>query len=139
MRKLFIRIGALLAFLSVGLGAFGAHGLESLLSAEQLATFKTGVQYQFYHTFALLILGVLMYRRQTTLMQYSAYAFIGGIILFSGSLYGLSIGSAMNFPVKWLGPVTPFGGFLFLLGWILLFVSTYQENELYRRPAKEDR
>lgn len=137
MRKQFIRLGALSAFLCVGLGAFGAHSLETLLSAEQLVTYQTGVRYQFYHTFALLLMGVLLYRRQTTLMMYSGYAFIAGIILFSGSLYGLSIGTAMHLPVKWLGPITPLGGFFFLLGWILLFVSTYQENELYRRSSKE--
>ena len=132
MRKRFLRLGAFLALISVALGAFASHGLQGKLTPEQIETFQTGVRYQFYHTFALLFLGLLFYRRKTRLMVIAGYLFLAGIICFSGSLYLLSAREWLNLDVEWLGPVTPIGGVLFLLGWALFLLSTYQDNEIYR-------
>ncbi len=110
--------------LAIILGAFGAHGLRDDISAPLLAAYKTGVLYHLIHVLALLFLAIFMWvlRQQnmglTIWLQASAYLWIAGIILFSGSLYGLalSVGS-------WLGPVTPLGGVLLISGWISLCVA----------------
>jgi uncharacterized membrane protein YgdD (TMEM256/DUF423 family) len=113
------RIGAVLAGLAVALGAFAAHGMKSSglddarYSPDALATFETGVRYQLYHALALLVCGLLADRGYRT--GFAALAFTVGIVLFSGSLYGLVLTDA-----KWLGPVTPIGGVAFLAGWIRL-------------------
>ncbi|GAB4140309.1 MAG: DUF423 domain-containing protein [Planctomycetota bacterium] len=110
-----LRTGAFLGALATLLGAFAAHGLKGHLDAAALQTFETGVRYQMYHALAMLLCGALADRRRTAA---AAWCFLGGIVLFSGSLYGLS---ALG--LRWLGPVTPFGGVLFLCGWILLALS----------------
>ena len=112
-----IIIGAsILGLLSVTIGAFGAHGLESILTAHaRVDTFDTAVNYQFYHTVALLCLGILMLHVQHKFLQYAAYAFIAGIVLFSGSLYVLSLTN-----ITILGAITPFGGLAFMIGWLCL-------------------
>lgn len=132
MRKKFLRIGSVLAMLAVALGAFGSHGLEGKLTPEQINTFQIGVRYHFYHTFAVLLIGVLLYFRKTKLMVTAAWLFVAGIVCFSGSLYLLSVREWLNLPVGWLGPVTPIGGLLFIVAWLLFLVSTFQDNELYR-------
>lgn len=132
MRKKFLRIGSLSAMLAVMLGAFASHGLEGHLTPEQIDTFQIGVRYQFYHTFVILIIGVLLYFRKTKLMVTAGWLFVAGIVLFSGSLYLLAVREWLNLPVSWLGPITPIGGVFFILGWILFMVSTFQDNELYR-------
>lgn len=111
-----IAMGATLAFLAVVFGAFGAHALKSKLSSEYLLVYQTGVDYQFYHALALIIVGVLakLFPEMTSLWI-SALLFILGILLFSGSLYGLAISGQ-----KWLGPITPIGGLAFLAGWVYL-------------------
>ncbi len=125
MRKTYLRLGSLLAMLAVGLGAFGAHGLKSVLSAENLATFETGVRYQFYHALGLIAIGILLHFGKKTALKYAAWCFIAGIVLFSGSLYLLSTREATGFGPWWLGPITPLGGLAFIAGWALLFVSSY--------------
>ncbi len=114
MKRILI-VAAISGALAVMLGAFGAHGLKQLISPDMLEVFKTGVQYQFYHTFALLTVGVLMHWHKTKALKWSAYLFITGIILFSGSLYLLAVTG-----IKPLGAVTPFGGVAFIAGWIVL-------------------
>ncbi|UUA71475.1 DUF423 domain-containing protein [Cellvibrio sp. QJXJ] len=122
MARLLIIIAAISGFLAVIIGAFAAHGLAQLLSTSALATVKTGVQYQFYHTFALLFLGLwLLHKPATPGLKAAGLAFILGILLFSGSLYGLALGAP-----RWLGPVTPLGGLCFLLGWLLLMLAAWQ-------------
>ena len=118
-----IIVAGISGLLAVALGAFGAHGLKGIISPEMLEVYKTGVQYQFYHTFALLIVGVLMSFSQSKGLTWSAYLFITGIILFSGSLYLLAITG-----IKALGMITPFGGITWIAAWILLFVHFSRMN-----------
>ena len=117
--------GAGFAFLSVALGAFGAHGLKNLLSPEMLAVWRTAVQYQMFHALALLLIGVLMQTLSSTkLLTWSARAMIVGVILFSGSLYALALSG-----VGKLGMITPLGGLAFLAGWVLLFLAVRNADE----------
>ena len=119
MAKLFLILGSSIAGLAVAIGAFGAHALKSILeTTNRLETFETGVKYQFYHALALIILGLIMHKFDHKMFAWSGYAFIIGIILFSGSLYILSL-SGVN---KW-GAVTPLGGVAFLIGWITLIIG----------------
>lgn len=104
--------------IAVVIGAFGAHGLKSHVSAEMLQIYKTGVEYHFYHALGLLLIGVLSISMSSGLLNWSAILLAIGIILFSGSLYLLAITG-----IKWLGAVTPLGGLSFIAGWILLFVA----------------
>lgn len=116
MAKNFLVIAALSGFLAVALGAFGAHGLKQRLSADMLAVFQTGVQYHFYHTFALLAVSLLMlHMPASSALRWSGMAFVIGIVLFSGSLYVLSLSG-----VRWLGAIAPLGGVAFMAGWLLL-------------------
>ncbi len=118
MAKIFLIIGAICAFLSVGFGAFGAHALRDHISREMLDVYHTGVQYQFFHAIGLLIVGILaLHFPQSGLLRWSGWLMLAGIILFSGSLYALSISG-----VRWLGAITPFGGISFLISWILLVI-----------------
>lgn len=118
MAPLFLVIAALFGLLSVMLGAFAAHGLKAKLSASALSAFETGVHYQMYHALALLaVVGVLRWLGPTTTLVAAGWAFVLGVVLFSGSLYGLALGGP-----RWLGPVTPLGGLSFMLGWCLLLV-----------------
>ena len=133
MKKTFLRIGSLLAFLVVILGAFGAHGLKALISAEQLNTFETGVRYQFYHAFAILVVGLSCYFRKTKLLHWSGWLFLVGTALFSGSIYLLSLQELIKLPTSIIGPITPLGGTILIVGWALFFISTFQKNELSHR------
>jgi len=119
MQKVILIIAAVLGAISVGIGAFGAHGLKAtLLANERLDTFETAVKYQFYHTLAIFIIGLLMYRISDDLLPYAALAMLIGIMFFSGSLYILSI---TNTGV-W-GAVTPVGGLFLIIGWVLLIIA----------------
>jgi uncharacterized membrane protein YgdD (TMEM256/DUF423 family) len=106
-----IRISALFGFLAVALGAFGAHGLKPYLSASLFQTYQTAVLYQFVHTLALMGYGILSHSR--ALPKWPAVCFIAGILLFSGSLYGVVLTG-----MTWMGAITPIGGVLFLAGWV---------------------
>lgn len=118
MDKTFLLVGALAGFLGVALGAFGAHGLQSRLSPEMLAVFETGVRYQMYHAFALLITAAAIGRLgDARLLAVSGWFFVAGIIIFSGSLYAL----ALTGVTMW-GAVTPIGGLAFLVGWACLAI-----------------
>jgi uncharacterized membrane protein YgdD (TMEM256/DUF423 family) len=117
--KLFIILGAINAFLSVALGAFGAHGLEGKLEPKYLETWKTGVTYQMFHATGILIVGVLLGKLPANaLLSWSGWLMVIGIILFSGSLYVLSITK-----ISILGAITPLGGVAFLAAWILMIVA----------------
>lgn len=124
MNKKILQTGTLLLLFAVVLGAFAAHGLQSLIEARQIKTFETGVRYQFYHGFALLIVGVLGHWYSSKYLQWAAWAFGIGIILFSGSLYLLACREVLGIAAwTWLGPLTPIGGVFFILGWAFLFIS----------------
>ncbi|MEY8020187.1 DUF423 domain-containing protein [Muriicola sp. SD30] len=114
--------GALLGFLAVLFGAFGAHVLKKSLSEELLKSFETGVKYQMYHAIILVVLGFNL-GFTTPLETYMAYCFIFGTLLFSFSIYGLCLSGAKGRKWKFLGPVTPLGGLLLLAGWAMLFYS----------------
>lgn len=113
-----------MAGLGVALGAFGAHGLKKLVDAETVSVYQTGVQYQMYHALALIMVGILAQRMGNSYFNYAGFFFIGGIVCFSGSLYLLSSFRAMNKVVPaFVYPITPLGGILFILGWILLLFA----------------
>ncbi len=122
MQKFFLLIAATYGFLAVALGAFGAHALKDTLSEAALATWQTAVQYHFYHAFALFGVALYMRSNASALLNYSGFAFCLGLILFCASLYGLALGGP-----RWLGPITPVGGLLFMVGWGLLFVAVFYE------------
>jgi len=128
MHKLFLGLGTFLAGLSVVLGAFGAHGLKKLVGPDTVATYQTGVQYQMYHAFALLLVGILYERLQNSLLNYAGTFFIAGIVLFSGSLYLISSLKAMNKVIpSGLGIVTPIGGVLFIIAWVFLLIAVLKK------------
>jgi|SRR5690606_339144 len=128
MNKRIILTAAFFGFTAVVLGAFGAHGLEDKISDHHLDTWETAVDYQFYHTLALLFLSTFS-RAKNYLIRLSFISFTAGILLFSGSLYLLSTYSLTGFiSPSILGPVTPIGGLCFLVGWVGLFVATVKNK-----------
>jgi uncharacterized membrane protein YgdD (TMEM256/DUF423 family) len=129
MSRTFLLLGAVLGALSVVLGAFAAHGLKKIVPAEAVTTFETGVRYQFYHTFALLAVGILLERFQSQSLVWAGYLFIAGIILFSGSLYLLAVlKSTENVGISKIGIITPIGGLFFVAGWIFLFLGILKRH-----------
>jgi len=130
MHRNFIIAGAIFGGLAVILGAFGAHGLESLTADEKiLHGFQTGVQYQLYHALALLLTGILYEKLPGKWMQWTGNFFITGIILFSGSLYLLTFLKIQeSSAVKFAGPITPLGGVFFIAGWVCLLVAALKRK-----------
>ncbi|TXF91684.1 DUF423 domain-containing protein [Neolewinella aurantiaca] len=123
--KNLLRLTALLGALAVAIGAFGAHGLKEMVSAEYLETFRTGVTYQFYHVLAMggaIALSALPGISHHRLRQ-AVWCWAVGILLFSGSLYLLSLREVISIPVAVLGPITPLGGLFFIVGWVLLLLA----------------
>ena len=129
MDRTFLLIGALAGFIGVALGAFGAHGLRSRLSADMLAVFETGVRYQMYHALAILIVALAAARLDGWLIRAAGWLFTGGIVLFSGSLYALALSG-----ITVLGAVTPIGGLAFLAGWACLAIAALALAGLPIRP-----
>jgi uncharacterized membrane protein YgdD (TMEM256/DUF423 family) len=124
MHKLFLSVGALLGGVAVALGAFGAHGLKKIVSTEAVNTFQTGVQYQMYHALALLAVAIIYERFPNRLMTWAGLSFCIGILLFSGSLYLLTLLKATGkVGMEGVGIITPFGGLFFIAGWLLLFLG----------------
>jgi len=116
MPRTFLMLGAINAFLCVAFGAFGAHGLKQRLSVDMLAVYQTGVQYHFYHALGLIVVGlVLFHLPKSRPVVLSGWLMLTGIVLFSVSLYALSLTG-----IRGLGMVTPFGGVAFLSAWALL-------------------
>ncbi|MDP3590024.1 MAG: DUF423 domain-containing protein [Methylobacter sp.] len=116
MKSVFLLLGALSALIGVGMGAFGAHGLKTVISPEMLAVYQTGVTYQMYH--ALGLIGVALIHRQapdSKLLHWAGWLMFAGIVLFSGSLYALAL---LNH--TWLGMITPIGGVCFITAWLLI-------------------
>lgn len=118
-------IGALYGLLAVIFGAFGAHALKKSFSEEQLKGFETGVKYQMYHAIVLLILGFNL-NLTSSVERYMIYCFIIGTFLFSFSIYGLTLSASKGKKLRFLGPITPIGGLLLVIGWGLLLYSFIQ-------------
>jgi len=114
--------GALLGGLAVALGAFGAHAMKSSYDDDALRVFEVGVRYQMYHALALVGCGVLQALGFRT--RAAAWLFVVGVLLFSGSLYGLALAD-----LRWLGPITPIGGVAFLAGWVALAIGSRKRHD----------
>ena len=126
MNKQIIITASVLGMLAVITGAFGAHGLKAVLSASQLEVWHTAVQYNFYHVFALLFLSTFK-DTKSKLISASYYLFTFGIIFFSGSLYLLSCRKLIGWDwLIYMGPITPLGGLLFILGWLMLAIAAFR-------------
>ena len=122
MANLFISLASLSGLLAVAFGAFGAHALRGRLDAYAMGVFETAVQYHFYHSLALLAVGVLaLSQPHTVLLKSSGWLFLLGLVLFSGSLYILSLSG-----IKWLGAITPLGGLAFIAGWACLAATGWK-------------
>lgn len=122
MNKSILITASILGILSIVLGAFAAHGLKSLISAEMIDTFETGVKYQMYHAILLLFVG------NTTLVTQKAkktifYLVLVGVLFFSGSIYGLATNVLSSFDFKSIGFITPIGGLLLILSWVVLLIN----------------
>jgi uncharacterized membrane protein YgdD (TMEM256/DUF423 family) len=118
MSNLLIGLGALSAFISVAAGAFGAHALKQTLDADMLAVYRTAVEYQFFHSIGLMVVGALHKITPRSYHVLAAWAMLAGIIIFPGSLYLLSTTGA-----RWLGMITPIGGLCFLAAWLILAIG----------------
>lgn len=128
MHKGYLSAAALLAALAVGLGAFGAHGLKKIVPPETVTTFQTGVQYQVYHALALLVVAIIFDKLPQKIMNRAAICFITGIVLFSGSLYLLTVLKATEkVGLQGIGAVTPAGGLFFIAGWLFLFFGAIKK------------
>ena len=139
MSKRFIQYAAILGALSVALGAFGAHALKKIVEADAVATFETGVRYQFYHTFALLAIGILYRRMPGKIMEWAGILFISGIVLFSGSLYLLTyLNATETVGLKGVGAITPLGGLCFIAGWICLLIQSLKPSVRHQRSKAPD-
>jgi len=122
MAKLFLIIASISGFLAVAIGAFGAHGLKQKISVDLMAAYQTGVQYHFYHTLALLAVGILLQQfPQSMAFKVSGWMLLLGMVVFSGSLYVLAITGS-----RWIGAMTPIGGVAFLVAWLALATGIYQ-------------
>jgi uncharacterized membrane protein YgdD (TMEM256/DUF423 family) len=118
MSNVLIGLGALSAFVSVGAGAFGAHALKQALTADMLTVYHTAVDYQFIHSIGLIMIGALQRQSPRRAHVVAAWTMFAGIIIFSGSLYVLSISG-----IRWLGMITPIGGVGLLAAWLILAIS----------------
>ena len=117
--KLFLILGGINAALVVMLGAFGAHGLKARMTVEMLAVYQTGVHYHLFHALGLLVVGLVATQiADSVFLRWSGWLMLAGIILFSGSLYMLSVSG-----LRWLGMVTPFGGMAFIAAWVVFVVA----------------
>ena len=121
MERIFVILGSLSGLIAVAAGAFGAHSLRDRLSADLLATFETGVRYQMYHALALLFVAWAVTRWTNSLTTVAGWLFVLGTLIFSGSLYALSLSGA-----RWLGAITPLGGVAFIGGWICLVLAAWR-------------
>lgn len=124
MTRIFFILGATFAFIGVAAGAFGAHTLRDIIPAQYLHTFEVGVRYQMYHAFGLIGAGWALDRYKDTYFRFAGWMFVIGILLFSGSLYALSLTGK-----TWYGAITPFGGVSFLAGWFLLILGFIGSNK----------
>jgi uncharacterized membrane protein YgdD (TMEM256/DUF423 family) len=121
MPRIFVILGALSGLIAVAAGAFGAHTLRNRVSEDLLATFETGARYQMYHALALLFAAWAVTRWPGPLTTAAGWLFVAGTLIFSGSLYGLTLTGA-----RWLGAITPLGGVAFIVGWLCLALAAWR-------------
>lgn len=122
MNKKLLITGSILGLISIILGAFGAHGLKALVSAENIQTFETGVRYQMYHALLLLFVGSSSFIQPKTKTLIFYFTLIG-IVFFSGSIYGLATNSLTSFDFTSIAIITPVGGLLLILAWVILLIN----------------
>ncbi|MGZ8226322.1 MAG: DUF423 domain-containing protein [Methylococcaceae bacterium] len=130
MKSVFLLLGSISAGIGVGMGAFGAHGLKTVLSPEMLAVYQTGVTYQMWHSLGLIAIALIHHQApEAKLLHWAAWLMFIGIVLFSGSLYALAM-----LDLKWLGMITPIGGLGFLAAWLLMALFSVQtpHNNRYK-------
>ena len=129
MHKRFLTWAAILGATGVAIGAFGAHGLQKLTSDPAiLNSFETGVRYQLIHALALLAVSILAVQNSSRWLRSAGVCFVIGVILFSGSLYGISYMKIEGYGPGILGPITPAGGLFLVLGWVFLFFTAFRGN-----------
>jgi uncharacterized membrane protein YgdD (TMEM256/DUF423 family) len=117
--KLFLLLGCIAALLAVAIGAFGAHGLKARIAPELMPVYRTGVEYHFYHALGLILVGLAAFHLpESAYLQGAGWAMLAGIVLFSGSLYLLSLTG-----LGWLGAITPVGGMAFIVAWALFVAA----------------
>lgn len=123
----FLLLASLSGLFAVALGAFGAHILKKILTPDEVQIFETGVRYQFYHTFALLVVAITARYLSERWTNIAGWLFVFGILFFSGSLYLLAVAEAfgMKESTGLIGPITPIGGVLFMGGWLALFRAAF--------------
>ena len=126
MKQLFLSIGGLYGMLAVILGALGSHALKKILTLDQLHSFETGVKYQMYHAIVLLFIGIF-FQFSTNLEKMMGFFFVGGVFLFSFSIYALVFADKIGYSKSILGPLTPIGGLLLILGWLFLIINVIKK------------
>tara|TARA_B100001741_G_scaffold307870_1_gene303293 strand:+ start:1052 stop:1438 length:387 start_codon:yes stop_codon:yes gene_type:complete len=127
MNNKLISIAALLAFLALVLGTFGAHTLNELLTTEKLNSFETGVRYQFFHSLALLMIGLNANKLNST--HLIGKLMLIGIMFFSFSIYLLSLQELIGINLSLIGPITPIGGILLMISWLILIIKNYKKTQ----------
>jgi uncharacterized membrane protein YgdD (TMEM256/DUF423 family) len=128
MKHNLLILAALAAFLAVAFGAFGAHGLKGRLTDADLAIYRTAVDYHMWHALGLGLIGLLLDRYPaSSLLRWAGVLMFGGILIFSGSLYALSLSG-----LRWLGTITPLGGLCFMAAWLMVALALYRSD----RPAE---
>jgi uncharacterized membrane protein YgdD (TMEM256/DUF423 family) len=121
MERRFLAIGAVLGAVGVTAGAFGAHGLKSMVGADDLALFETGVRYHLVHALAVVLVGLVARRIPGRLVGAAGWLLVAGVAIFSGTLYVMALGGP-----RWLGAITPIGGTALIVGWALLAVAAWR-------------
>ncbi len=121
--RVWFLVGSISAAIGVAAGAFGAHGLKNILTPDMLTIYETAVRYQMYHAFGLIATALAGNFQLASKLKVAGWCFIGGTVLFSGSLYALTLTG-----MRWLGAITPLGGMAFIAGWILLGFSVYKNH-----------
>ena len=140
MHRGYLTTAFILAAITVALGAFGAHKLEGSVTEKAVKTFETAVRYQFYHAIALAITGMMYKAYPNKWISTSGMFFLFGILLFSGSLYLLTLSIAIeSADFGWVGPITPIGGVFFILGWVYLAVGIRNKKIIKTQDAHQDR
>jgi uncharacterized membrane protein YgdD (TMEM256/DUF423 family) len=139
MQRTFYKTAAILAMISVMLGAFGAHMLKGYITEQSLDSFQTATMYMMNHAIALFIVGNMYRHYKKKTMVWSGYLFIMGILIFSGSIYLRIVLTYLGFEKLYVvNLITPFGGLMFILGWLMFFISIPQRETHEKAPKSDD-